>query len=250
MKERPILFSAPMVRAILAGAKTQTRRVAKWKPREPRLNLAFSGLSLGFYCEPSPSSGWVLRSRGAGACWNDRTYPLHCPYGKPGDRLWVRETFGILTGNGLRTVYRADGQPMTSGGTVPVADMKWHPSIFMRRHQSRITLEVTGVRVERLQAITEDDAKAEGAAHRIAPGGDLAGAFSHVDTPIGYRNHFRDLWDAINGKPRPMLDDDDEPVLDDNQRPIMVAPQSWASNPWVWVVEFRRVEADAKGRAA
>ena len=91
----------------------------------------------------------------------------------------------------------------------------------MPRWASRITLDITAVRVERLQDVSEEDARAEGAARRISPGGDLAGAFDHVDTPIGYRNHFADLWRSINGN------------------------DSWDANPWVWVVEFKRVDAGA-----
>jgi hypothetical protein len=84
VKERPILFSGPMVRAILEDRKTQTRRVAKFVPREG-VNLAFTGLTPGNYCTGRIDSGWVLQSRGAGACWNERTAPLKCPYGLPGD---------------------------------------------------------------------------------------------------------------------------------------------------------------------
>ena len=243
MKERPILFSAPMVKALLADTRTQTRRLAKFKAIEPGFNLRFSGVSTGHYCTGVPSSGHVLYSRRAGGVWEQRTKPLHCPFGEPGDRLWVRETWApceapIFLGH---TQFFADGavgrRISTNGGeewwarsghTLGVSEShlhgkwvskpsKWRPSIHMPRKVSRIDLEVTGVRVERLQAISEADAKAEGAAHRIAPGGDLAGAFEHDDTPIGYRAHFEDLWESING------------------------PGSWAENPWVWVVEFKRV---------
>jgi hypothetical protein len=93
MKERPILFSAPMVRALLAGTKTQTRRIVKWKPRESGLNLGFSGLSAALYNTANQASGWVLRSR---VRWRmlerSNVSAAHCPYGTPGDRLWVRET--------------------------------------------------------------------------------------------------------------------------------------------------------------
>jgi hypothetical protein len=88
----------------------------------------------------------------------------------------------------------------------------------MPKWASRITLEVTRVHVERLQEISEEDAKAEGAAGRIAPGGDLAGAFEHCDTPINYRNHFQELWDDLHGLYTP-----------------------WKSNPWVWVYDFKRM---------
>lgn len=88
MKEHPIIFTPANIRAILEGRKTQTRRVAKWKPREAGLNLDAASLSVGYYHTGVPSSGFVLRSMG-GSCWNDRTYPLHCPYGVPGDRLVI-----------------------------------------------------------------------------------------------------------------------------------------------------------------
>lgn len=248
---RPILFSAPMVRAILDGRKTQTRRVVRWKLREEGLNLAFSGLEAGCYSCDDQRSGFVLRSRGAGSCWNDRTWPAHSPYGLTGDRLWVRETWwrGAWTeehfyndhdgascssvtwcrpapGDLENIAYVADGEPP--------ADRCEHwdkvPSIFMPRWASRITLEVTEVRVQRLQEISEDDARAEG----------CSGIPDVVDvTP---REEFERLWNSINGKPRPMLDDDGEPVLDDNDRRIMEASRSWSGNPWVWALTFRRVQ--------
>ncbi len=207
MKERPILFSAPMVRALLAGTKTQTRRVVK----------AFDAFD---------SSGDLL--------WHS----LPCPYGEPGHRLWVRETWRHLMSGSLPGRvrygfgYAAGGKPKWSKHTTTVTGavnaisnaqfsdkpVKWRPSIHMPRRASRITLEVTGVRIERLQAISEEDAKAEGAAHRLAPGGDLAGAFEDCETPINFRAHFRSLWESINGA------------------------GSWDANPWVWVIEFRRME--------
>lgn len=97
---------------------------------------------------------------------------------------------------------------------------RWRAGMYMPRYASRLELEVIGVRVERLHDISEADARAEGAAARIAPGGDLAGAFDHDETPISYRAHFADLWRRING------------------------PRSWAPNPWVWRVEFRLSECD------
>lgn len=211
MRERPILFNAPMVRAILDGRKTQTRRAVRPQPRDPY-------------------NGTDLRSGGAA-----RALSGPCPYGAPGDRLWVRETFNLG-----RPVENSEGvvdDELAWIGRLPKEDprkqvfmSKWRlgyaadgcegamrPSIHMPRWASRITLEVTCVRVERLQDITESDARAEGAAHRISPGGDLAGAFDFCETPINYRAHFRDLWDSING------------------------PDAWNANPWVWVVQFRRV---------
>jgi hypothetical protein len=174
MKERPILFSGPMVRAILDGRKTQTRRVVKLR---------------------NDSCGDPIMP-------NDPRMP--CPFGGPGDRLWVKETHGPSAGG---MVYRADG------GTACPDGGKWRPSIFMPRWASRITLEVTGVRVERLQDISQADAMAEGVTQGVYRG--LTGsivATCEDQVVEGYR----ELWQSING------------------------PGSWDANPWVWVVEFKR----------
>lgn len=223
-KERPILFSAQMVRAILEGRKTQTRRAVKWKLREKGLNLRFSGLEAGFYCTDLESSGWVLRSRGAGGCWNDRTWPVHCPYGKSGDSLWVRETWAV---DGPLNEAKARHEDALRGGyvsgygpyyraTEPAPDtLHWKPSIFMPRWASRIKLEIVESRVERLMEITDAGANAEGI--RQCEGGAydyMAGCDAQGWSP---RASFASLWESINGKRLP-----------------------WESNPWVWVVEFRK----------
>lgn len=178
VKERPILFSGPMVRAILEGRKTQTRRVVKAK------HLPFLGNLLGGFLDGR---------------WNQR--PL--PYGRPGDRLWVRETWAWCSKARGHWLYRADDSDL---GTCHVKDGRWKPSIHMKRAASRITLEVVAVRVERLQEITPGDAIAEG-----CPGGDHGDRYAAID-------QYRALWGSINGA------------------------GSWAANPWVWVVEFRKVE--------
>ena len=212
MKERPILFSGEMVRAILDGRKTQTRRVVKPQPD----------------CNTT-----ALGHVGSGPCvvlaMRNRMYEIPCPYGQPGDRLWVKETFYCddyrypdipkdEQDEDLRDrmiYYRADGDDLCQqipecdcdGNNVP----PWRPSIFMPRWASRITLEITGVRVERLQEISEDDAKAEGSqdAHNV-----MHFSFqSSIDNV--YRRNYASLWDSINGKMHP-----------------------WTSNPWVWVIEF------------
>lgn len=226
IKERPILFSEAMIRAILEGRKTQTRRVVKWKVRQKGLNLAFSGLEAGFYHSDLVASGYVLRSRGgAGGCWNDRTWPIHCPYGQPGDRLWVRESFSFgISDNpadkgqvGFMFGEEGDGLHPDS----PKDSAQWcrtwkkKPSIFMPRWASRIALEVIGVRIERLHEISEADAKAEGVKpFPKDPEGDCF-------TDGLHRTAYQFLWNEING---------------------WRGPKCWDANPWVWVVEFRRVQ--------
>jgi hypothetical protein len=169
-KERPILFSTPMVRALLAGTKTQTRRIVKPQP---------------------VTSG-------------DRDTFL-CPYGQPGDLLWVRETHyvasaGYRDGRDRVIWYRA---------TEPEAPCSWTPSIHMPRWASRITLRITGVRVERLNDISNEDAAAEG-----WPGPDEQNSIASA-YPIAWYSR---LWEQINGR------------------------SSWERNPWVWVVSFERVQ--------
>jgi hypothetical protein len=192
MRERPILFSGPMIRAILDGTKTQTRRVIRPQP----------GAEVNRY-EP----GFVNEA------WQSGFVDVSCPYGAPGDRLWVRETWGRLyeppPDDSEPTFYRADYDAEALATQVLP---RWKPSIHMPRWASRITLEVTGVRVERLREITEADAEAEGVS-------------SNLETRTLARDEFRALWESINGK-RPGC--------------------AWEQNPWVWVVEFRCVKAKAE----
>jgi hypothetical protein len=218
-KERPILFSSPMVRAILAGSKTQTRRVFKIEVLPPVARWVMSD----HWWIPEGVSERVKQQ--FISTWPN---PIRCPYGQPGDRLWLRETF--ITGYTLddnelrvgdeRVWYRADGEIdswLDEDGYM--GDAKWRPSIFMPRALSRITLEITGVRVERLQDISEQDAKAEGCGlyvpgHGFIQQADLAEGYSNYLSP---RMGFECAWNSING------------------------PGSWDANPWVWVVEFKRV---------
>lgn len=205
--DRPILFSAPMVRAILAGTKTQTRRVFKGSLHD---------LSM-----------WIANTT------NNPNVKVRCPYGQPGDRLWVRETWMDLQGTGIqrrtgdpsRYAYGADTLPGSYGDEVRKEyGLKWRPSIHMPRAASRITLEITGVRVERLQDISEADAIAEGIEQMPCEVPDTKlwrnytpdnGWTPRVAIP---QNSYRSLWESING------------------------PGSWDANPYVWVVEFRRAE--------
>ncbi|MDT3707447.1 MAG: hypothetical protein ROZ09_11515 [Thiobacillus sp.] len=207
MKEHPILFSAPMVRALLAGTKTQTRRVVKVQPADlwpdgVECSSAARGL---FRVLPSDVQA-NIGARGlmyAAGCQS--VGPIACPYGQPGDRLWVRETWGPCDGGACYRVSERDGV-LPDGG-------KWRPSIYMPRWASRITLEIVSVRVERLQDISEEDAKAEGCEPTsMGPNGIRL----DVRQPT-YRNGYAQLWNEING------------------------PGSWEANPWVWVIEFKRV---------
>lgn len=191
MKTRPILFSAPMVRAILDWRKTQTRRIVK--PEHLRTSQAVD---------------LVLGSLAAARLIEATTY---CPYGQLGDRLWVRETFSPTMDGGA--LYRAD--PMYDGMKPGDFAWSWKPSIFMPRWASRITLEITAVRVERLRDISDDDAVSEG--YYFAPN-----RCPDEFDPAGW---YESLWESING------------------------PGSWAANPWVWVIEFQRIAQNCETQA-
>jgi hypothetical protein len=210
-RERPILFRDEMVRAILEGRKTQTRRPVKALP--PGRDASHVTIRDCIY--------------GAGWAWHDEhgnctCKGVRCPYGAPGDRLWVREAWCLEMddqGHTGRTLYRADGGVVVkfdeSGFAVQTKSgndaSPWKPSIHLPRARARLPLEVVSVRVERLQAITEADAKAEG----VAPTAGLDFTARHA---------FATLWDSIHGSPKKGAPD-----------------FSWAASPWVWVVEFRRV---------
>lgn len=228
MKERPILFSGEMVRAILDGRKTQTRRVVRLPPGYEHGEVyGYEGSHNGRHflaCDPGPS----------------RAIP--CPYGAPGDRLWVRETWAArgnddgypvdAAGNiakwgpGVSLVYRADTRLGAYGADVlPDGGQwfnNWRPSIHMPRWASRLTLEIVSVRLERLQDITEADALAEGIRSTRLEIANMD-VYHVEDWPTDRcgetaRDMFRSMWDSINGKRAP-----------------------WQSNPWVWVVTFRKL---------
>jgi len=196
LNEHPILFSGPMVRAILDGRKTMTRRVVK--DTCPFVTVAY-------FDEETERWYWTT-----GAERERLPTDLclgKCPYGQPGDQLWVRETwlsYRHLHKNGrdeALLIYRADGEdlPKQARGT------KWRPSIFMPRWASRITLEITAVRVERVQDIGDEDAEAEGL------------SWCNAASP---RDKFQCLWNSLNAK----------------------RGYGWEANPWVWVIAFKRVK--------
>jgi hypothetical protein len=222
MKERPILFSAPMVTAILAGKKTQTRRIADMD-KLIRADVRDYGPDFDGH-EWSASINAHIR----------------CPYGAPGGRLWVRETWGLFdrdSGGGSKgygVAWRAThpnlddavewidgpvdyGYPEAPAAPSLVPSDNWRPSIHMPRWASRLTLEVTSVRVERLHDISESDALAEG----CSASGEWSAA--GVSTPSA-RADFGGLWRSINGV------------------------ESWAANPWVWVVGFTPTAAERAER--
>jgi hypothetical protein len=250
IKERPILFSGPMVRALLDGSKTQTRRVMKrqppaviqdgylpkvyWPARDKHMSSRGDRAYLQFE-QPGEYDGRHIMKDG---------YGFECPHGQPGDRLWVRES-GVISK--LRGVLEKPGLFRHDVSTTPTIGDYWVeetrapgasynvagcprssallsygakacPSIHMPRWASRITLEVTGVRVERLQDISEQDAIAEGIGKTPAGFWSTYGR-SGVDGTYSPRSSFRCLWESINGA------------------------ESWDADPWVWVVEFKRVSA-------
>ncbi len=210
MRERPILFSGPLVRAILEGRKTQTRRVVKPQP------YRYHGLQPMWGTSPDG------HAFGEPGLWREvgPDYPdgdsddRRCPYGVPGDRLWVRETWWPAferTANGSGVVYRADYLPPTLLDA-SIADQKtWRPSIFMPRTASRLLLEVTDVRVQRVQEISVEDCIAEGCSTTLR----------EHDAGVDLRRQYAELWDSINGK----------------------RGFGWDVNPWCWCVTFRRLEA-------
>lgn len=209
MKERPILFSASMVKAILAGRKTQTRRIMRPQPEQLMLKDA-DGVERLHWCidhsNPKKRAAWPV---------GDPPFWTNGAYGKAGDRLWVKETWGVVNSldylkpsklpTGIPVTYRASSFHPND------PSMKWRPGMFMPRWASRITLEIRDVRIQRLQDITEDDAKAEG-----APMG-YTGPYSFHQR-FNHWGGFMALWSSINDE------------------------GSWDANPFVWVIAFDLVQ--------
>lgn len=209
MTERGMIFNSEMVRAILDGRKTQTRRIIKdcTVGKDPISKFIQIGKKfIGCYPEDVPE---LIRE-----C---------CPYGVPGDRIWVRETWAEAGASAPDLkLYRANYPahvPTHYENVPPAEDVRWTPSIHMPRWASRITLEITGVRVEQLKSISEEEARSEGVARlreglweTLPAGLDAA--------PAKRRGSFATLWDSIYGS------------------------GEWDRNPWVWVIEFKRIEGD------
>ena len=257
MKDRPILFSGPMVRALKDGSKRQTRRVVRGSEAWP-LNADRATIL--------PTRGTALAVVG----YSTHAPEIRCPYGMPGDRLWVRESWQVARetldyetggeydvwawdeglgdprkhlkgdarfGTKSALFYAADGEDKNPSAffdllgldnktVLRTKEINWRPSIHMPRWASRITLEITSVRVERLQDISEADALAEGIVECPIPADDEGPRrIGYVVGPDDGKSGlsvtaveaYRNLWESING------------------------PGSWDANPWVWVVEFRRV---------
>jgi len=208
MKEKPILFTAEMVTAILDGRKTMTRRIAK-----PRFD------------DRTPCEHWTGRRGACGVGAESVFMARHCkhgsesqtcPYGQVGDRLWVREAFADLHEMGFadfpnNIAYRADCGP-DSLEAAKSYGVKWRPSIHMLRWASRITLEITSLRAERVRDITRSDIRAEGV---MIP--------AHLNNEDSYKRAYADawktLWDSIYTK----------------------RGYGWAVNPWVWVISFKLI---------
>lgn len=207
--ERPILFSGEMVRAILEGRKTQTRRILKPQPIQvhdiqDRRKQKKGDLFIGPDIMPTgDSNGLVIgvaENNGTTRWIGQNFCEEYCPYGKTGDRLWVKETF--------RAIKNAKGkmQNVEYRATASIPDGPWKPSIFMPRWASRILLEITGIKVQRLGEMKDEDARAEGCC------GVCSAAFGLPS--------FKYIWESINGK------------------------GSWENNPWVWVIQFKRLKAE------
>ncbi|MCY1047579.1 hypothetical protein OV208_40140 [Corallococcus sp. bb12-1] len=234
VRERPILFSADMVRALLDGRKTVTRRLLK---PQPAPNAPHDG---GTVWEFRPDNGLHVPCGTVGHLTVAEKMGLRCPYGQPGERLWVKEAWRpcVAHSHGMDAcdcgdvsiTYRADGaerffadRDVPNEWTMPRAAERGNVTpLFMPRWASRLTLEVGSVRVERLHDITEEDAQAEGVERHPESCGWLnyepSPPFESVSYHLTARESFASLWRSLNG------------------------PESWDANPWCWRVEFRRVE--------
>lgn len=207
-KERPILFSTEMVQAILNGRKTMTRRIIKPQPIVKKNGWFHWGTK--YSCSPTADKNLVM--------------PDDCPYGKIGDILYVKETY--LHRSGAYEYKASPGVFMKTQNIGPTLMItKWKPSLFMPKSAARIFLEITDIKVERLNDISEEDSIREGVEvykknYCLAGSGVTYKKYGKIEDCIAYsqaRNSFRSLWKLINGE------------------------QSWNDNPWVWVIEFKRI---------
>lgn len=198
MKERPIIFSGEMVKAILDGRKTQTRRIIKPQPISEEKCYQLTGSGYSIFTDSNSFPEWRIAGAVGVVCKESglkNGYHWKCPYGQPGDRIWVREKFHIRPD---KTIFYAEEYPEVKSRLL----FKWKPSIHMPRWASRITLEIVQVRVELLQDISQEDARKEG---------------MHCPYCETEKGLFENLWNKIHG------------------------PDAWDKNPWVWVIEFRRI---------
>lgn len=215
MKERPIIMQAHSVLATLAGRKTQTRRVIKWP-----FDIAKHHFIPAAVCMDGGGNWIIWEENSPGlAEFTKRAYPnadgFACPYGKPGDRLWIKEAWGYFGGE--EYLYQKErncvGYKADHITTEPIPGGSWRSPMFMPRWASRLTLEVVSVRAERVQSISEKDALAEGI--QFPP--------LYADEPLPSRNYaikaFSFLWDSINAK----------------------RGHPWSANDFVWVIEYRRL---------
>lgn len=256
MKERPMLMNTEIVRAVLDGRKTQTRRVCV-----DQTAMSYQQVE-DIQVFPTPKgemySGW------AKDCGQSFLIPTKCPYGQVGDRLWVREKWtplyeylnpnrGII---GACFRWRGGGRVFKEQCGHVDDTYNFKPSIHMPRWASQITLEITAIRVERVQDIKQTDIIAEGLTCLKDCRADAG--------PYNYKNRlvakWKDLWDSINAKPKPVYKTfDDKKIidhyvsypLDDSGKPAKMKqwyghPHYCTSNPWVWVVEFKRIENEGQ----
>lgn len=236
MTERGMIFNAEMVRVILDGRKTQTRRIMKAQPSEDftPMNMALEAdYKARWYTPGIVDKDGYLQPAGKevfGVANENEGYS--CPFGAVGDRIWVRETWA-------RYNIDQDSHDMAYRATIPEdwpESGRWRPSIHMPRWASRITLEITDVRVERLNAISEQDAQSEGVHTEVWDQTVVARNYAAIDEFFQfwsedmphyvemnqlYRSSFRSLWESIYGA------------------------ENWQANPWVWVIEFKRVGGGA-----
>lgn len=226
------------------GAVSKIDPVFGLKPGEFDFVCPYAeGRTWNTFKESHSTSPWTITPHGSHRLWVREAWGL---YARGDETDWLRGSVRGIPVDSLRVQYnlalRADWGPLQDG-------CFWRPGIFMPRWASRITLEITEVRVQRLQEISDDDAKSEGVEPYTPPTGHISPdqrvpGPGFDDCRLGDQPHrlpFADLWDKINGKPRPMLDDEGITVRDDEDKPIMVAPKSWTSNPWVWAITFKMV---------